>query len=81
MSNNSAEIQNGMNQINTLIKNSISANKLERQQGKYLNDEIRNFTNQTLKRANHNNILVIAIVSLDGMRLDDATTSTLINYI
>jgi hypothetical protein len=35
MSNNSAEMQNAMNQINNLIKNSISANKVERQQGKY----------------------------------------------
>jgi len=34
MSNNSAEMQNAMNQINNLIKNSISANKIERQQGK-----------------------------------------------
>ena len=34
MSNNSAEMQNAMNQINNLIKNSVSANKLERQQGK-----------------------------------------------
>jgi hypothetical protein len=30
MSNNSAEMQNAMNQINNLIKNSISANKIER---------------------------------------------------
>jgi len=30
MSNNSAEMQNAMNQINNLIKNSISVNKVER---------------------------------------------------
>jgi|LauGreDrversion4_2_1035121.scaffolds.fasta_scaffold52735_6 hypothetical protein len=30
MSNNSGEMQNAMNQINNLIKNSISVNKVER---------------------------------------------------
>ena len=77
MSNNSAEMQNAMNQINNLIKNSISANKVERQQGKYYQQLLQAIS----KKSYHNYWLVIAIVTLDGMRLDEPTTSTLINYI
>ena len=78
------DVQGGMNHINTLIMASLSANKQERQQGKYTKVFLQiQLTFKLLLSFQHLTFCFIsaATLEIDNMRLDEASTQILLSYI